>query len=222
MKKIKLKTKRLWIEPVTDEELRILAENEQDAHLHQAYCEMLEGCTAHPKQRIWYTYWKICLAKDGETVGSLGFCGAPENAEVEIGYGIDEPYRKQGYATEAVKAAMEWAFTQEGVYFVTAETQPDNIASQRVLEKLGFKKYGEGKEGPRFENEKPVMAYTAVFMCLYLGVGLCFGTALQNVAIGMCIGIALGLSMGAALDAQDKKKREEIRARRKMQNSRNE
>lgn len=49
-----------------------------------------------------------------------------------------------------------WAFAQQDVDFVEAETDPDNRASQRILEKCGFVPNGEtGKEGPRFVVERP-------------------------------------------------------------------
>ena len=69
----------------------------------------------------------------------------------EIGYGILEEYQSQGYATEAVGAAANWALKQSNVTRVEAETEPDNRASQRVLEKCGFLPSGTfGEEGPRF------------------------------------------------------------------------
>ena len=46
---------------------------------------------------------------------------------------------------------MIWALKQPDVIRVEAETEPDNLASQRVLEKCGFLPSGTvGEEGPRF------------------------------------------------------------------------
>jgi ribosome biogenesis GTPase len=68
-----------------------------------------------------------------------------------LGYGILDEYRSRGYATEAVKLALEWAFEQSGVNMVEAETDPENTASQKVLFKCGFIPNGKnGEEGPRF------------------------------------------------------------------------
>ena len=62
-----------------------------------------------------------------------------------------EEYQGQGYATEAVGAAVTWALQQPFVTCVETETAPDNRASQRVLEKCGFLPSGTiGEEGPRF------------------------------------------------------------------------
>ena len=75
---------------------------------------------------------------------------------VEIGYGILPSYEGNGYMTEAVQGMIRWAFAQQDVDFVEAETDPDNRASQRILEKCGFVPNGKtGEEGPRFVVERP-------------------------------------------------------------------
>ena len=81
------------------------------------------------------------------------------------GYGILEEYRGQGFATEAVKLALKWAFRHSMVKAVEAEAGPDNAASQRVLMKCGFRPNGEiGEEGPRYivygGNEVDTNEYT--------------------------------------------------------------
>ena len=61
-----------------------------------------------------------------------------------------EEFQGNGYATEAVKLALKWAFDHPGIIAVEAETDPDNVASQKVLNKCGFKSNGKiGEEGPR-------------------------------------------------------------------------
>ena len=111
---------------------------------------MLEGCLQHPDQWHWYAMWMIEL-KDRTHIGDLCFKGLGANGVVEIGYGILEEYQGNGYASEAVGAAVNWALQQSGVTRVEAETEPDNRASQRVLEKCGFFPTGTvGEEGPRF------------------------------------------------------------------------
>ncbi len=95
-----------------------------------------------PDNAIWNTYWAAILEEDSTFVGGIGFKG-PANAdgEVELGYGFDEPYRKRGLATEAVKAMTQWAFQEPAVASVTAETNYTNIPSARVLQKNGFRLY---------------------------------------------------------------------------------
>lgn len=57
---------------------------------------------------------------------------------LEIGYYIASSYRQQGYASEATKAVVDWALSLPSVQSVTAGCDPDNIASKRVLEKIGM------------------------------------------------------------------------------------
>ena len=147
-----IETKRLKIHIATREEMERFIETQTDAVLIQAYNEMLQGCIEHPDQWDWYALWMIEL-KDGTHVGDLSFKGLNADGSAEIGYGILDAYRGQGYATEAVDEAVNRALRQPGVTCVEAETEPDNHASQRVLEKCGFLPTGAmGEEGPRFQK----------------------------------------------------------------------
>ena len=56
---------------------------------------------------------------------------------------IDKKFQGKGYATEAVKLALAWAFRHTGVAAVEAETDPDNIASQKVMLNNGAYVAGE-------------------------------------------------------------------------------
>ena len=216
----RIKTKRLELTPLTDDELRERLDTEPDAEMRKALGDMLRGCESAPDSRLWYTEWRACLREGGDRIGSLCFKGPPnELGEAEIGYGTEEAYRGNGYAYEAARALIDWAFSQaEGLYYVTAETDPMNDASQAVLKKLGFKETGEaGEEGPRFELERPATFWLAIYMCLGMSVGLCFGVSSDNMSIGLCIGLAVGLAIGSALDAGERKKRDEMkRAREAM------
>lgn len=90
-------------------------------------------------QLLWNTYWLATIRDESFGVGLLGFKGAPgTDGTVEVGYGIDVAARQRGYATEAVRALIDWALTRPDCHAVTANTNRDNNASIRVLEKLGF------------------------------------------------------------------------------------
>ena len=145
-----IETKRLKIYPAAREQMEATIAAETDAELQKAYTEMLEGCLLHPDQWQWYAIWMIEL-RDGTHIGDLCFKGLDASGMAEIGYGTLEEYRGRGVATEAVGAAVTWALEQPNVKRVEAETDPDNHASRRVLEKCGFLPAGTvGEEGPRF------------------------------------------------------------------------
>lgn len=207
-------THRLLIRPMTNEEIRALMGKTENEDLRQAYDEMLSGCEANPEQRIWYAPWKISLKKEDTYIGDIGFKGLQENHAVEIGYGILKEYEGQGFATEAVKALTEWAFANEEVYFVEAETAPENMASQKVLEKNGFSADGEGEEGLRYVREKEETAWMPIFMCFGVSIGSAVGLSTDNLAMGMSMGMCIGMCIGVAIDAFWKKKRKELREKR--------
>jgi RimJ/RimL family protein N-acetyltransferase len=88
-----------------------------------------------------YTFpsYAIELQSTGETIGSIGFFGPPdEHGTVMLGYGLAEQARGFGYATEALRGLIVYAFSHPEVTQIVADTDLDNVASHRVLEKTGF------------------------------------------------------------------------------------
>lgn len=79
-----------------------------------------------------------------KVVGTAGFKGPPDaDGVVEIAYGVAPEYQGQGYATEAAKALIEFALSDDNVHTVRAHTLPEPNASTRVLTKNGFRHLGE-------------------------------------------------------------------------------
>ena len=145
-----IETKRLRIYHATQNQMEDFIATQTNDILKAAYSEMLENSLKHPDKWEWYAIWMIEL-KDGPHIGELCFKGLDLNGVAEIGYGISEEYQNQGYATEAVKAVLTWAFQNPKVMAIEAETDAENTASKRVLEKCGFVFNGKiGEEGPRF------------------------------------------------------------------------
>jgi predicted acetyltransferase len=97
------------------------------------------------EQHPWFTYWLIVIPDKSFGAGMAGFKGIPdENGEAEIGYGISPTVRSNGYMTEAVQAMIDWAFENRQCKAVVAlDVLRSNIASQRVLEKVGMHIYEE-------------------------------------------------------------------------------
>ena len=149
-----IETERLKIYAASQDIMERFIEAQTDDVLKAAYIEMLNGCLDHPDQWDWYAIWMIEL-KDGTQIGELCFKGLSVNGIAEIGYGISEEYQNNGYATEAVKAVLEWAFSHPEVIAIEAETESENAASISVLKKCGFALNGIiGEEGPRWAVSK--------------------------------------------------------------------
>jgi RimJ/RimL family protein N-acetyltransferase len=75
---------------------------------------------------------------DGVAVGGIGFFGAPDDGEVEVGFGLIEDVRGHGYAAEALEAVVELAMAF-GATAVIADTALDNLASQRTMLNAGMR-----------------------------------------------------------------------------------
>jgi len=100
----------------------------------------LERLNDDPSVVGWWAWYVVFIDEDGERtlVASVGFKGAPRNGNIEIGYGVVEDFRGRGIAPEACRRLIEWALSDARVERIFAETLPQNVASQSVLEKLGF------------------------------------------------------------------------------------
>lgn len=90
----------------------------------------------------------------GLLIGDIGihFMGT-ENLQVELGYTIAKEKQGSGYATEALKAIIDYLFTTLQKHRITASADPQNIPSIKVLEKLGFRKEAHFIES-YYQNEK--------------------------------------------------------------------
>ena len=84
--------------------------------------------------------WFIIEKKDGSKIG--GISHFPVGELLEIGYTIIPSERSKGYCTEAVKIIVDYLFLSKDIMRIQAGTNPRNVASQRVLEKAGFRKEG--------------------------------------------------------------------------------
>ena len=99
--------------------------------------------------------YQIVDRESGLAVGDLGFHSAPgDDGAVEIGYGLIEPFRGRGLATEVVEALLAWTFAQPGVTTVRAETDEGHLPSRRVLEKTGFAFLGSDGETRRYARHR--------------------------------------------------------------------
>jgi RimJ/RimL family protein N-acetyltransferase len=85
----------------------------------------------------------IELLATGELIGNVGLHHFFEqNRRCEIGYALASKHWNQGYATEALRAAIQYGFDALDLNRIEADIDPRNIGSGRVLEKLGFRKEG--------------------------------------------------------------------------------
>jgi RimJ/RimL family protein N-acetyltransferase len=104
----------------------------------------------HPQNRS-FGLWATIHKETGEFIGRCGLLPWNINAqdEVEVAYGIGRPYWGQGLGTEAAKAILEYGFFCLNVPRLISLIDSENVASQKVAEKIGmaFEKEGRDKLG---------------------------------------------------------------------------
>ena len=92
-----------------------------------------------PVEAPWWN-WLVVRQEDKEAVGAVAFGGMPDAAGAAlIGYAMYPGHEGRGYATEAVKAMIEWAFAQPGVNTVRALAPVWNTPAVHVAEKVGMR-----------------------------------------------------------------------------------
>jgi ribosomal-protein-alanine N-acetyltransferase len=83
------------------------------------------------------------LRDSGELIGSVSLHHFEDaSRRCELGYALGRAHWGHGYVTEALRALLDYGFHVLGLNRIEADIDPRNIASARVLEKLGFRKEG--------------------------------------------------------------------------------
>jgi RimJ/RimL family protein N-acetyltransferase len=144
-------TSRLYLRPPTLEDAEaVFQQYAQDTEVTkymtwrphaniQTTREFIERCLAVWENETTFP-WMI-IRKDGQEV--MGMIELRLKAfKTEVGYVLARAYWGQGFMPEAAKAIVEWALAQPEIYRVWAVCDVDNLASARVLEKIGMQREG--------------------------------------------------------------------------------
>ncbi|MGM9619684.1 MAG: GNAT family N-acetyltransferase [Oscillospiraceae bacterium] len=158
---MQIETERLEITALTPAQLELWTEHmaalERELRcsyraepMEGSFLEIVRGqakkAKEDPAHYLWHSFWLIIRKADRCVVGSIDFKNVPDSrGEVEIGYGLGPEFEHKGYMTETVRAFCGWALRQDGVRHVIAETERDNAASQRVLQRCGFTEYARNE-----------------------------------------------------------------------------
>jgi RimJ/RimL family protein N-acetyltransferase len=84
----------------------------------------------------------ILLRKKPEVCGVIGLILQPEHSHAELGYWIGVPFWNKGYGTEAAKAVIDFGFEQLKLQRIYAYHFSRNLASGRILQKVGMSEEG--------------------------------------------------------------------------------
>ena len=106
---------------------------------------------------VGWAAWYIIREEDRTLIGGGGFKGLPDAGRVDIGYVLLDAFQRKGYATEAARALIDWAFIAPRVDRIVGETLPHLSASIRVMQRLGFELVVTGTIG--HDGEENVVQY---------------------------------------------------------------
>ena len=92
-----------------------------------------------------YGRWYVTRKVDGSFIGRVGLLYPDGWPDIELAWCLTPSAWGQGFATEAARAAMDYAFNTLGFERLTSNIDPENMPSQRVAQRLGETK------GPRID-----------------------------------------------------------------------
>ena len=146
-------TERLVLFPYTQENLslfnrdlpafesyyRVKYRGEELDYLLTGFLKKLELEIAEdPSHYLFFTEFLIVCRENDTIIGSIDFKYVPRDGLTEVGYGLNPHFEGRGYMTEALTAFLQFGKTL-GICTVRADTLRDNLKSQRVLHKCGFR-----------------------------------------------------------------------------------
>ena len=97
-------------------------------------------------------FFAIELKSEHKVIGNI-YLGRRDFNTKELGYVLNENYHGKGYGSVAAKAVIEYAFKQ-GVHRIYAECCPLNIASWKLMEKIGLQKEAHLRKNISFHNDE--------------------------------------------------------------------
>jgi RimJ/RimL family protein N-acetyltransferase len=137
-----LSTDRLMLTPPAEADAAFMLELLNDPawvrNIGERDVRTLDAARDYIRDRFSNGLWLVVRDAAGEP---LGLCGLVEREDFDvpdIGYALLERHAGKGCATEAARAVVRHALDVMGLPKLAAITVPDNVASQRVLEKIGF------------------------------------------------------------------------------------
>ena len=114
---------------------------------------LVAGFVARDPESPGWFQWAIEHAADRVHIGDLGVALHENRMQAEIGFTLAPAYQGRGYAAEAVRGMLDHLFRVRGLHKVSAEADARNIASARVLERVGFVREGLLRSHTWIKNE---------------------------------------------------------------------
>lgn len=148
-----LETDRLILRQVTNDDAKSLLTYFSDTDVMRYYgLEPFKSIDDALDEISWYKSifekgtgirWGISLKGSDKIIGSCGFFNrAVEHSRTEIGYELSKEYWGKGIAGEALESVVKYGFQNLQLERIEALVEPANLASLKLLDKMGFEKEG--------------------------------------------------------------------------------
>lgn len=125
---------RIWSDP---EVMRYIGTGQPNADVEQSRA-WLARMIAHQQQHG-FCFWAVVEKESNQLIGTCGLAHQRDGGlPIEFGYSLARAYWGRGYATEAAGACLRYVFEHLPLPELIARFDSRNVASQRVLEKIGF------------------------------------------------------------------------------------
>ncbi len=100
-------------------------------------------------------FWAVEVAATGRQIGQIYLKQVEplEHLTCELGYILNPAYQRQGYAAEAATAVVAHAFAERGIHRIYAHCNPENVASWKLLERIGFRREGLLRQNVFFRRD---------------------------------------------------------------------
>lgn len=163
--KVILQTTRLILRQFTEADAALILELNSDPeivkYVHEPTLKTIEHAQDILNNIILPQYqnnlgrWAIHTKHNMDFIGWCGLKYLPEPDEVDLGYRLMQKAWGHGYATEAAQASLEHGFNELNLKLITGRAHIENLASIKVLEKIGMDFISEG-----IVDDCPVRTYT--------------------------------------------------------------
>ena len=142
-----IETARLYLRQFTPDDLddlyRIYSDPETMKYLGGVRTREATETAINTMIKSWeennFGMWALVHKIDRKMIGRCGLRFLEKTPEVQLGYALDKVYWNQGLATEASLASLNYGFQILNLERIVAITLPENITSQRVMQKVGMK-----------------------------------------------------------------------------------
>lgn len=162
---IHLRTPRLRLRPFQESDLAAFAEYRSDPEVARYQSWSAPYSMEHAQEFLGQmnrttpgvpgSWFQLAMERQDEP-GIIGDCAfqvqAEDSRQAQVGFTLARQHQKHGYAAEAVRALVDFLFSEYQLHRITATCDALNLASARLLERIGMRREAEYRENVWFKG----------------------------------------------------------------------